>query len=156
MRGRAGFSIMEIVIALAVTLVVLVSLVTVFSNSNKLAVASRHRSVAILIAQGLMDDVETHVYGRPAPAVWAETEERPVSVWVGHREQQMLFHKTVAYQNGSFVGTGSGNSDLVTITITWREAVGDQQTSPADPMATPSAAAAGDNKELQVQVPVWR
>lgn len=145
--GASGFSIMEIVIALAVTLVVLVSMVTVFTNSNKLAVASRHRSVAILMAQGLMDDIETHVYGKPAPAVWALTEETPVSVWVGHREQKMTFHKQVAFQNGSFVGSGSGNSDLVTITISWREGVGDNQTG---------SSAGGDNKELEVQVPVWR
>jgi hypothetical protein len=135
---------MEIVIALAVTLV---AFLTVFGNSNKLAVGSRNRSVAIMMAQGLMDDIETHTYGDPEPQWWAAKDESPVTVWVGHREQKMPFHKELAYENGSFVGKAAGDRDVVTVTITWREGLGDNQTDQA---------LTGDNKELEVRVPVWR
>lgn len=147
MRNTRGFSIMEIVIALGVTMVVLVAFLTVFSNSNKLAVGSRNRSVAIMMAQGLMDDIETHTYGNPEPQQWTVQDESPVSVWVGNREQKLAFQKTLKYENGSFVGQGAGNSDVVTVTITWREGVGDNQT---DQSLT------SNNKELEVRVPVWR
>lgn len=147
MRNKRGFSIMEIVIALGVTMVVLVAFLTVFSNSNKLAVGSRNRSVAIMMAQGLMDDIETHTYGNPEPQQWTVQDESPVSVWVGNREQKLAFQKTLKYENGSFVGQGAGNSDVVTVTITWREGVGDNQT---DQSLT------SNNKELEVRVPVWR
>lgn len=138
---------MEIIISLAVTMVVLVAFLTVFNNSNKLAVGSRNRSVAIMMAQGLMDDIESHTYGNPQPQAWTVQDESPVTVWVGQREQKLEFHKTVEFENGSFVGQAAGDQDVVTVTITWREGVGDNQTDQALTVA---------NKELQVQVPVWR
>ena len=141
---KRGFSLVEIMIALAVCAVALVAFLNVFAKNNDHALGSRNRSVAILLAQSLMDDIETHTYGAPEPRRWTQNEEKPVSVWVSGREQQMLFHKTVAYENGSFVGQGAGESDLVTVTITWREGFGDDQTT------------GNDNKELEVRVPVWR
>lgn len=147
MRKQRGFSLMEIIVSLAVSLVVLVAFLTVFSNSNQVAVASRNRSVAIVMAQGMMDDIEAHTYGNPAPQRWSVKDEIPVTVWVGNRQQKMAFEKTVSYENGSFVGTATGSSDVVTVTITWREGVGDTQT---DQTLT------SDNKKLEVRVPVWR
>lgn len=147
MRSKAGFSLLEIIIALAVSLVVLVAFLTVFSNSNRVAVASRHRSVAIVIAQGMMDDIEAHTYGNPAPANWSQSQEEPVYVWVGDRQQKMAFEKTVSFQNGSFVGDSTESSDLVTLVVSWREGVGDTQTDQA---------LTAHNKKLEVQVPVWR
>lgn len=147
MKRQRGFSLLEIIVSLAVSLVVLVAFLTVFSNSNQVAVASRNRSVAIMMAQGMMDDVEAHTYGNPAPQRWGAKEEVPVTVWVGNRQQKMAFEKTVSYENGSFVGTATGSSDVVTVTITWREGVGDTQT---DQTLT------SDNKKLEVRVPVWR
>lgn len=138
---------MEIIISLAVTMVVLVAFLTVFNNSNKLAVGSRNRSVAIMMAQGLMDDIESHTYGNPQPQAWTVQDESPVTVWVANREQKLEFHKTVEFENGSFVGQAAGDQDVVTVTITWREGVGDNQTDQELTVA---------NKELQVQVPVWR
>lgn len=145
MRQSRGFSLIEIIIALAVTLIALVAFLTVFSNSNDHALQSRNRSVAILIAQSLMDDIETHTYGDPEPLWWKEDTDQPVSVWLGDRPQEMIFHKEVSFENGSFVGTGSEAKDLVTITLTWREKTGDDQ-----------SATTSDNKELKVRVPVWR
>jgi prepilin-type N-terminal cleavage/methylation domain-containing protein len=144
MTNKRGFSIIEILIALAVCSIALVAFLTVFTKNSDHALGSRNRTVAILLAQSLMDDIETHTYGAAEPRRWSQSDEEPVSVWVSGRKQQMLFHKTVAYENGSFVGQSSGNSDLVTINITWREGFGDDQVS------------GNDNKELELRVPVWR
>ena len=145
MIGKKGFSLIEILIALAVSAVALVAFLTVFAGNSDQALGSRNRSVAIIIAEGLMDDIDTHVYGNPAPRRWSESEEKPVDVWVNGRKQQLLFHKQISYENGSFVGQSSERSDLVTITVTWRDGFGNQQTT-----------VNGDNKELQIRVPVWR
>jgi prepilin-type N-terminal cleavage/methylation domain-containing protein len=145
MKNPKGFSLIEIVIALAVSTVALLAFLTVFAKNNDHAVGSRNRTVAILMAQGLMDDIESHTYGEPEPVWWSQAEERPVTVWVTGREQNMRFHKTVSYENGSCVGQGNETSDVVTVAITWREGFGDDQSQTTD-----------DNKELQVRVPVWR
>lgn len=136
MRQR-GFSLMEIVITLAISAVVLGALLSVFTTSNSHSVASRHRVVAIQIAESLMDDVETHRFGHPEPLSWKERELEPVKVWVSGRPQVMKFHQSVSYENGSAVGTASGSSDIVTITISWNED--------------------NDNPQsLEVRVPVWK
>lgn len=142
-----GFSLIEIMIALAVSAIALAAFLTVFSKNNSHAVGSRNKTVAILMAQSLMDDIESHAYGQPAPQWWSEEKENPVSVWIGGREQRMDYQKSVAYENGSFVGDGDGNetSDVVTITINWRENFGNDQQASSDA-----------NKELFVRVPVWR
>ena len=145
MRQQRGFSLIEIMIALAVSVVALGAFLSIFANNNDHAVGSRNRSVAIMLAESLMDDIEAHKYGAPEPLRWSQAEEKPVSVWVSGREQKMEFNKSMVYENGSFVGNSNGNSDLVTITISWREGFGDDQTGALD-----------TNKELQVRVPVWR
>jgi prepilin-type N-terminal cleavage/methylation domain-containing protein len=144
MTKNRGFSLIEIMIALAVSVVALLSFLTVFTNNNNHAVGSRNRSVAILLAESLMDDIDAHTYGNPEPLRWTRETEDPVSVWVSGREQKMEFHKSVTYENGSFVGQGNDSSDLVTITLSWREGFGNDQAS------------GNQNKELQVRVPVWR
>lgn len=143
--ARRGFSLMEILIALGVAGLALAVMLTTLSTSNQHALGSRNRSVAILMAQSLMDDIETHKFGDPKPQWWDEAEEEPVDVWIAGRQQKMVFQKTVTCE-GSFVGNGTANKDLVTITITWRENFG----------ATQTGAGETNNKELEVRVPVWR
>jgi len=45
------------------------------------------------------------------------------------------------------VGNVTGDQDLVTINISWREGIGDTQSGVVDPQ---------DNKVLSVRSPVWR
>ncbi len=144
MKRAKLFSLVEILIALAVSAVALMAFLTIFTQNSDHAVGSRNRSVAIMLCQGLMDDIEGHTYGNPEPRRWQEKMEEPVQVWVNGRTQKMEFHKTVTYENGSFVGNSSENNDVVTVTVSWREGFGDDQS------------ATTDNKELVVRVPVWR
>lgn len=137
---------MEILIALGVAGLALVVVLTTLSTSNQHALGCRNRSVAIVMAHSLMDDIETHNYGDPKPQWWDQAEEEPVTVWLAGRQQKMTFGKSVTFENGSFVGQSSETQDLVTITISWRESFGATQTGPGET----------NNKELQVRVPVWR
>lgn len=143
MRHR-GFSITELILAFAVGIGALLVFLSVFSSSGRHALQTRNRAVAILLAESLMDEIEAHPYGEPEPRYWTEQVDQPVTVRVDGLPQEMIFHKTLSYDNGSFVGQAAGTNDVVTVTITWKEGVGDDQTT------TP------DNKELVVQVPVWR
>lgn len=146
MRKR-GFTLVEVLMALAVIAVALLVFLSVFSSSGHHAVQSRNRTVAVMLAQTLLDEFEAHPYGEPEPPSWQETTEEPVTVWVQGRKQEMVFHKEITCANGSFVGDSTENQDLITLTITWSEGVGDKLTE---------GVVAADNKELQVQYPVWR
>ena len=144
---RAGINLVELIIAIAVVLMAFVVFMTVFSSSSRGSLQSRNRTAAILLANSLMDEIEAHPYGAPAPKSWTSAVDQPVHVWVEGRNQIMDFHKKLTYQNGSFVGNVTGDQDLVTINISWREGIGDTQSGVVDPQ---------DNKVLSVRSPVWR
>ena len=142
---RRGFSLVEIIVALGLVMFGFFTFFSVFSTGSHHAIQTRNRAVANLMAQSYLEEFKAHSYGDPAPAAWSEEEDRPLRLVVRGREVQFKFHKEITYQNGSFVGESDENNDVVRITITWREGVGDSQTEGAD-----------DNKKLQAEVPVWR
>lgn len=144
---RRGFSIIELVLGLSLLIIATLVFLSVFSSSSQHALQSRNRTVATLLAHSLMDEMEAHPYGSAPPKSWETAVDRPVKAWVEGNPQEMSFHKKITYQNGSFVGTAAGDSDVATITISWREGVGTAQTGVVDP---------NDNKVLSVRMPVWR
>lgn len=142
---RGGFSIVELIIAMAVALFGFLTLISVFSNNYKLSSQSRNRSVACSVLQSLMDEVEEHPYGTPAPASWSVEEEQPVQLWVEGRKQNMIYHKKITFENGGCVGKSANLTDTVTITLSWKEGIGvDESPHPLD------------DRELTVKVPVWQ
>ena len=142
---KRGFSLVEIIVALGLVMFGFFTFFSVFSTGSHHAIQTRNRAVANLMAQSYLEEFKAHTYGDPAPEVWSEEEESPIRLVVRGREVQFKFHKEITYQNGSFVGESDENSDVVRITITWREGVGDSQTEGSD-----------DNKKLQAEIPVWR
>jgi Tfp pilus assembly protein PilV len=134
---RRGFSFIELLLAAFIAVMAIYAFMTVFSNSSKHALQTRNRTTAILHAQSLMDEIEVHPYGSPAPKSWQTGVQKPVTLVVHGRPQEMSFNQQLSFENGSFVGQSANASDLVTIRITWKES-------------------AGGNKELVVRVPVWR
>ena len=167
---RIGFSLTEVIMACFLILVGFVVLFGVFSSSGSLAMQSRNRSLANILAQSWMEEIRAHPYGAPAPDNWTQEVETPVVSWVEGNPQEMVFWKTISYANGSFVGTAAEDFDEVTIVFEWDERVGKRQTSSS--LFFPPAAAAsrsrtktdsvrppsGDPhvKKLQIRVPVWR
>lgn len=147
--SRRGYSMVELLVAVLVASMVFITFLTVFSSSYRQASQTRNRAIAILLARSLLDEVENHPYGAHPPARWLTSEERPVQMWIQGRPATALFHKKFTYRNGSFVTPSRTNdTDTVRIAISWNESVGDRR-----PITT---GVAGDNREIEVTIPVWR
>jgi hypothetical protein len=140
---RRALALVEIIIALAVVIMAFFVLIQVFSSNYKYSTMSRTRSIAGVLAQSLMDEVESHPYGTPRPLSWAEGDETPAQVWIEGRPQDVTMHKKIEY-TGGLDGTKPDDTDLVTITVSWREGLGEDKN-----------AKNGDH-QLVVKVPVWR
>lgn len=147
MRRLRGFSLIEILIAAVVASIVFLSFMSVFRSSYQYARMTRNRAVGILLGRSLLDEVEAHPYGAPAPRNWADGQDVPARIWIEGRPVTMIFHKKFSYRNASFVGKSKKNEDfdVVTIMLSWKEAVGPQKLN-----------AVGDTQELRLTVPVWR
>ena len=144
---KRGIGIIESIMAIFIVLMAFLVFMSVFSSASRATIQSRDRTAAILLANSLMDEMEAHPYGAPAPKSWSLQVDRPVGVWVEGRKTTMDYHKRVEFENGSFIGSVAGDSDVATITISWREASGAPQNGVVDPQ---------DNKVLRVRYPVWR
>ena len=147
---RRGFSLVEIIIALALLVFGIMTFLSVFSSSARQATQSRNRTVATIHAENLLEEVQAHPYGEPAPKTWDEETVQPIELWLSGREQRVVIAQKFEFENGSFVGTANGDQDLVTITLSWKERGGNKDNP--DPVAGQTE----DNKSLKVQVPVWR
>lgn len=144
---RKGFSLVEIILAIAVVAVALVSLVSVFGGNARHAVQTRNRTAAIMLAQSLAEEVQGHPYGQPAPGPWpiAAPRKQSIEVWVEGNRQAMDFTQTISFANGSCIGKGAGEPwDRATITVSWEE---------YDPMAKGGK---HEQKQLVAQSTVWR
>src|SRR5687768_13475476 len=123
MMARRGFSIMEIILALAVVAVAFMVVLSLFSSSARHAVQTRNRTMAMLLAQSLMEEVQGHTYGTAAPKAWPldapQTEAQ--TVYVDGRPQEMIFTRKMELENGSLVGKSAENFDRATIIIAWQE-----------------------------------
>lgn len=137
---RQGITLMETILAFFIMAVAFVVLFAVFSGGYRAAVQSRNRTVAILYAQSLLEEVRAHPYGQPAPPSWTAPVAHPVDVIVEGRKQHYEFAQQVSYANSSFIGLSDQDADEVTITLKWREGVGNNPTQ----------------KELAIKTAVWR
>ena len=141
---------MELLVALVVIMIGFFTFFSVFSTSSQHAIQTQNRAAANMIAQSYMDEFREHTFGAPAPASWDNDTEEPVRMVIKDRETNFVFHKKIEYQTNAFVGGAAGNTDLVTLTITWKEPAGSNQAVGA-PTGHPE-----DNKMLKVEMPVWR
>lgn len=157
MRRRAGLSLVELVFAVGAVMLALLVVVSTFGTSASLALHSRNRAVAALIAESYGEEVRAHPFGLPAPESWPLDREERVSVpcWVEGRPQEMEFQVRMASARGLCAprgGNATGSSaddprdwDQVTITVTWRERG-----------STPDRDGSENNRRLVYQVPVVR
>ena len=144
---RRGVSLIELSLAFFLVLIATMVFLTIFSTSSRQSMQSRNRTVAVILANTMMDEIEAHPFGAPQPPGWKVAVDNPVQVWVEGKLQNMDFHKKLTYANSSFVGNVTGDTDEVTITISWAEGVGDTQAGAVGP---------NDNKIMTVRTPVWR
>lgn len=139
-RGRRsrGLGIVELMIAMALMVTAVFTLITVFSRSSRYAVMSRNRTVAILVCHSTMDELKAHKFGTPAPKSWGEPIA-PVTIYADGRPQAMEFKRTIKYGD-PFVKPSSIDADEVSITVEWDEGIGQ----------------GNGHKTMTVKVPVWR
>ena len=147
MKKARAFSLIVILFAAVVASMVFISFMSVFRSSYQYARMTRNRAVAIVLGRSLLDEVEAHPYGSPAPRNWTDGQDVPAQIWIEGRPITMIFHKKFSYRNASFVGKAktSENYDVVSIVLSWKEAVGPQKGN-----------SVGDTQEMTLSVPVWR
>lgn len=130
MTRRHGMVLVEVIVALAVATVALVVLMGNFSSNKRLAMATRHRTAAILLSSNLMEQLEAHPFGLPAPAEWPgdapppallERASGPSVVKIAAHPEQMLFYQQLTFKNGSAIGLGTADNDAVTLKVYWYE-----------------------------------
>lgn len=144
---RTAFSLVELILAIAVIAVAMLSMMSIFSGEARNAVMTRNRTAAIMLAQSLCEEIQGHSYGQPAPATWPVDAPRPASleVWVEGKRQAMDFTQTLSFANGSCIGKGAGEPwDRATVTITWEE---------YDPVAKGGKR---EQKQMVAHTTVWR
>ncbi|MCE1246515.1 MAG: hypothetical protein LWY06_07725 [Firmicutes bacterium] len=126
--GIKGFSIIETLIAIMVILSGFLVVISVLAMSLRLAAQSRDRTYAYNIANNLLEKIRIHKYGFGKPATWEKKETvitaEEIALESTATPTVTEFEKTVTASNGSFFGASSGNTDTITITITWYEGTG--------------------------------
>ena len=123
---RRGLTIIEVLICMAVLVVGILVIVSSFSINLRQSTQTRERLLADLVMESLVEEVLAHPYGDRAPATWQQGEKSFEFIVEG-REQQTRFVQSVSTAkngNGSFLGTGQGHFDQVTLTVKWTEASG--------------------------------
>lgn len=123
---------MELCIAAFVIVVGLMTMIGAYSLFYRMAVKSRSRIYAELVAKNMMERISCHHYGDPMPLKWTEdevlryySEANPGRVTGTSQEVNpnvVTFKKEIKFENGSFIGKTHHNYDIVTVTITWSEA----------------------------------
>ena len=147
MRFRKGFGIAEALLAIGICFMAFAVFMSVFSSSSRASVQSRNRVAAILLANTLMDELEAHPYGTVRPKSWDVEVDQPLHIWVEGNREEMDFHKKIDFETKGATGESDNAQDMATITISWRENMGEKQT----PVVKPD-----DTKSLVVRYPLWR
>ncbi len=117
-----GATIIEAIITIFVIASGFLILFNVFTLSMRSATASRNLTVAEIIADSTLEEIQAHKYGDKEPYSWSQ----PIiiaSVIQGHRSN-IEFNRKIEYDNGSFIGDTDGEYDKITITISWVEGSG--------------------------------
>lgn len=157
-RSRRAFSLVEIIVAVAVLAIGLLTLLSVFKNAYKQSSQSRNRVLAMFVARTFLEEVHAHPFGSPnVPPSWCaqmssslevargkwrvDRTYTPAAVLIEGRPQQLDFWVSVQLRTGGFVGNCTTPWDEAFITVAWydREQAGSE--SP--------------NLET-VQVPLWK
>jgi type II secretory pathway pseudopilin PulG len=128
--------LLELIVALAIAAVALVVLLDNFTSNKQLAMATRERTGALLLASNLKERVSAHPYGLPAPKDWPgptpppsdwDTTSAPgpsvVTLVSGSVQQpeNLRYYQQLSFKNGSAVAQALGDTDAATIVVTWRE-----------------------------------
>lgn len=121
-KNNRGFSLIEAIVTMIIIATGFLVLLNVFQLSSLHATQTRNRLVAELIADEMLEEINAHKFGTPAPQSWEEPTV--VSVIIQGRKLKTTYTKKIEYTNNSFTGKSIGDYDFITITITWKEGTG--------------------------------
>ncbi|MFA5506096.1 MAG: prepilin-type N-terminal cleavage/methylation domain-containing protein [Vulcanimicrobiota bacterium] len=144
---KRGFSLAEVICAVAVLVVGLLVVVTSFSLQLRHATQTRERQLAVQLAENLLEEITAHRYGRPKPESWGRPDkpgEFDYFVVIDGRKVQAHYSFYVTggeRSNGSFFGKGKDATDELKVVVQWREPEGDDR---------------WEERTLEFEVPVWR
>jgi type II secretory pathway pseudopilin PulG len=126
-------TLVEIILAVFIFVVATLVLFRAFSTNKRLSVQSRDRTAAQLLMGNLLEEVRAHPFGLAAPQTWPPNnpptkgwesagfpEAQTIPAYVEGNVQKMIFHRQLSYE-GSLVGKGKNNHDMVTATISWKD-----------------------------------
>lgn len=123
MSRQSGFSLVEAAITVGILVLALLLLLAVFGLSLRHGTQSRNAVLAKMEAENMIEEVLAHPYGSPAPATWAGTQ--PLVVVEGRRVETALATQVEVARdlggNGSLLGEGPGDVDVVRIRVRWKE-----------------------------------
>ncbi len=121
-RDYPGFTMIEVIITVFIIASGFLLLYTVFSLHVRQSLLARNRISVELIADSIIEEIQAHPYGEPAPDSW-KNPNITYAIIQGHKIM-ITYKKEITFDNKSFIGETDGNSDMVTIKITWAEGTG--------------------------------
>lgn len=126
--GSKGVLMVELIIACLIIAVAILTLISTYSLVAAMAAKSRNQIKADMIVKSMIDRIRAHRYGDPEPYNWKGQEiiriipEVPVSEALKVSKVSMFtFKRDIDYENKSFIGKGSQDYDIITITVSWAE-----------------------------------
>lgn len=156
-RRNRAFTLVEVMVAVSMLMYASLAFYSLYVQTTKEAVHSQFFSLAALSADSLLEEVEGHRFGMPAPKSWGfngkdfDWQELDYDIQIEGKKVETKFHVQWHMENTSFIGKSSEIKDVVTLVISWREDVG---TNP-DYGKFSKTFYKDDNRHLVVQVPVW-
>lgn len=142
---RRGVSLVEALIAMALVTVAFFTVMAFLSISLRQSTQTRHRALALILAENLSEEIEDHPYGQPPPARWNQGRVEQVVVVEGRRVKTDFEYSVVQAQDGNgsfFNGRRAERSDRVEVTVVWSQPTGSQ--------------GGFEKKELKFRRTVWR
>ena len=162
-RRKAGFTVVETMIALAVLLYAAIAFFTTYQKTVSQEVQSQNRNLAMRVARSSLAEWRDHPFGSAPCSDWGfPTSKDKQSNWVlalpatlvveGRRVSQD-FHVQRSVQSGALFGQADGDYDVVTTVVSWTEG---RQRTPMDYGPFTNSYFEKDDQHVVVQIPVWR
>lgn len=158
---RRGFTIIEILIALAVLVYAFMAFLQVYATAAQQEVQSQNRALAAVLGQSYLDQFEAHRYGAPPLDLWGlggpgqkESQWMECSgptIFVEGRPVEADFHAKIFLKTGGLTQAQSGAYDIVTLVISWSEKGARSQVDYGD---YTKVFYQQDNQHLVIQYPV--
>lgn len=127
MRRHAGFTLIEIIVSIAVLAVGLAVVLGSFSIDLRQSSQTRSEMTAQVVMESLIEETQAHHYGIPAPTTWNGTVVSFPTVVEGRRVQnQFTTRVTVDPEKGnsSSLGATQGSIDTLLLQVEWDEPAG--------------------------------